>query len=143
MKVLIFHVKGVCIGIFYSKYLSIPLRKIFIGLAKQVIERLASQGHQLWCNHSYQGWIQGRGPGGLVPPKIEHLNFWWQPSFYPIFYFNFVIAYLYFLIFLFWISFFNYNWKMAILIVYLSLICIYSIMLIFSHLSLITILNKI
>ena len=47
MKVLIFHVKGVCIGIFYSKYLSIPLRKIFIGLAKQVIERLASQGHQL------------------------------------------------------------------------------------------------
>ena len=31
---------------------------------------------------------------------------------------------------------------MAILIVYLSLICIYLIMLIFSHLSLITILNK-
>ena len=83
------------------------------------------------------------GPGGLVPSKIEHLNFWWQPSFYPVFYFNFVIAYLYFLISLFSISFFNYNWKMAILIVYLSLICIYSIMLIFSHLSLITILNKI
>ena len=30
-----------------NKYLSIPLRKIFIGLAKQVIERLASQEHQL------------------------------------------------------------------------------------------------
>ena len=83
-------------------------------------------------------------PAGLAPlPKIEHLHFWWQPSFYPAFYFKFVIAYLYFLIFLFSISFFNYNWKTTILIVYLILICIYSIILIFSHLSLITILNKI
>ena len=93
--------------------------------------------------------LSGADPGGtrwtapLPTSKIEHLNFWWQPSFYPVFYFNFVIAYLYFLIFLISISFLNYNWKMAILIVYLSLICIYSIMLIFSHLSLITILNKI
>ena len=48
------------------------------------------------------------------PPKIEHLNFWWQPSFYTAFYFNFVITCLYFrlyfLISLFSISFFNYNW---------------------------------
>ena len=90
--------------------------------------------------------ISGTDPGGAKgtgPPKIEHLNFWYQPSFYPAFYFNFVIANLYFLISLFSISFFNYNWKMNILIVYLSLICIYSIMLIFSHLSLIIILNKI
>ena len=79
---------------------------------------------------------KGKGPGGLVSPEIEHLNFWWQPSFYPAFYFNFVIAYLYFLISLFSISFFNYNWKMTILIVYLSLICIYPIILIFSYLSL-------
>ena len=43
---------------------------------------------------------------------------------------------------LFPISFFPYNWKMTILIVYVSLTYIYSIMLIFSHLSLITILNK-
>ena len=82
-----------------------------------------------------------RGTGGLIPPKIKHLNFWWQPSFYPAFSFNFVIMNLYFLISLFFISFFNYNWKMTILIVYLNLICIYT--LIFSHVSLIIILNKI
>ena len=70
------------------------------------------------------------GPGRMVPPKIEHLNLWWQPSFYPAFYFNFVIAYLYFLISLFSISL--NNWKMTILIVYLSLTCIYSITLLWS-----------
>ena len=89
----------------------------------------------------FRGGSRG-GPGELVPPKIEHLNFWWQPSFYPAFYFNFVKANLYFLFSVFSISFFIYNWKMTILIVYLSLICIYSIMLTFSHLSLIIILNK-
>ena len=83
------------------------------------------------------------GTSGTGPPKIEHLNFWWQPSFYPKFHFNFVIAYHTFFVSLFSISFFNYIWKMTILIVCLSLICIYSIMLIFSNLSLITILNKI
>ena len=76
----------------------------------------------------------GGEPTGLVPPKVEHLNVWWQPSFYPAFYFTFVIVYIYFLISLFSISFFNYNWKMTILIVCLSLIYICSIMLIFSHL---------
>ena len=102
--------------------------------------------HRCWETmvEGRQRRIQDGGePAGLVPPKIEHLNFWWQPSFYLEFYFNFVIAYHTFLISLFSISFFNYIWKMTILIVCLSLICIYSIMLIFSHLSLITILNKI
>ena len=46
-----------------------------------------------------------------VESKIEHLTFWWQPSFYPAFYFNFVTAYLYLVIFYFSISYFNYNWK--------------------------------
>ena len=87
--------------------------------------------------------ISGRSRGE-GPPKIDHLNFWWQPSFYPAFHFKLVIVNLYFLISRFLISFFNYNWKLTISIVYLSLTCIYSIMLTFSHLSLIIIvLNKI
>ena len=56
--------------------------------------------------------LQGADPGkgtrgtGPHPPKIKHLNFWWQPSFYPAFYFKFVIINLYFLISLFFVSFF-------------------------------------
>ena len=102
------------------------------------------------CKHNFyfrggsrEVGASGGDQGNWYPPKIEHLNFRWQPSFYPAFYFNFAIACFYFLISFFSISFFNYNWKITILIVYLSLICIYSITLIFSHLSLITILNKI
>ena len=100
----------------------------------------------MWAQ--YQGRKQGRiqgGSGGLVPPKIEHLNFWWQPGFYPALYFNFAIINLYFLIFLFLISFLNYIWKMTFLIVYLSLTYIYSVsvMLKFLHFSLIIILSKI
>ena len=58
-------------------------------------------------NRSCQGWIQGGDQGDWSrPPKIEHLNFWWQPSFYPAFYFNFFIINLYFLISLFFIFFF-------------------------------------
>ena len=54
------------------------------------------------------------GPAGLVfPSKIEHLNFLTSNLF------TFIII-LYFLISLFFISFFNY-WEMVILIVYLSL----------------------
>ena len=81
-----------------------------------------------WGENSVkQGRIQeGGGDQQDWPsPKFEHLNFWWQPSFYPAFYVSFVIAYLYFLISLFSISVFNYDWKMTILIVSLSLICIY------------------
>ena len=39
------------------------------------------------------------GPGGLVIPKIEHLKFWWQPSFYC--YFSVIIIILYSLSLLF------------------------------------------
>ena len=86
---------------------------------------------------------RGRNQGDWYPTKIEHLKFRSKPSFYPAFYFNFVKANLYFLISLFSSSIFNYNSKMAIPIVYLSLIRIYSIILIFSNLSLIIMLNKI
>ena len=46
--------------------------------------------------HASQAQIQG---GVVIPPKTEHLNFWWQPFFFCI-YFTFIII-LYFLISLF------------------------------------------
>ena len=49
--------------------------------------------------------------GNWSLPKIEHLNFWWQPGFYPAL--NYVIINIYFLISLFLVSFLNFNWKMT------------------------------
>ena len=50
------------------------------------------------------------------PPKIQHLKFWWQPSFY--YYFTFVMVNLYSVISLF--CFFNYCLEIVILIVCLA-----------------------
>ena len=51
-------------------------------------------------NSYIQNGIQGESEG-LVPPKIEHLSFWLQPSFYQAFYFAFVLIIIYVLISLF------------------------------------------
>ena len=51
-------------------------------------------------NSYIQNGIQGESEG-LVPPKIEHLNFWLQPSFYQTFYFAFILIIIYVLISLF------------------------------------------
>ena len=49
----------------------------------------------------YPEWNPRGESEGLVPPKIEHLNFWLQPSFYQAFYFAFVLIIIYVLISLF------------------------------------------
>ena len=57
--------------------------------------------------HVSQAQIQG---GVVVPPKTEHLNFWWQPFFFlHLFYLHnhSLLSY-----FSFFISFFNCHWKM-------------------------------